>query len=82
VSDLQRQIEAAFDYRGHVTVQLSDGKQVEGFLYNRSQPREGKSEAPWIDLYRKGDGEALRLLVAQVQSIELSGEDCALKNPL
>ena len=82
MSDLQQQIEAGFDFRGHVTVELTDGKRVEGFLYNRSQPSEGNSSAPWIELFRKGDGEALRLLVAQVAKVELTGEDHALKNPL
>jgi len=80
MSDLQQQIEAAFDFRGHVSVHLGDGKTIEGFLYNRSTP--DQECAPWIDLFRKGDGERVRLLAAQVQKIELTGEDHALKNPL
>ena len=30
------QIDAAFDYRGHVTVTLKDGKVIEGYIYHRN----------------------------------------------
>jgi hypothetical protein len=75
--ELKNQIEAAYDYRGHVTVHLNDGSKVEGFLYNRQFPEPLFKGDPFIDLFLKGSGDARRLPLSSLRSIELTGEDCA-----
>ncbi|MGH7426136.1 MAG: hypothetical protein ACREJP_08205, partial [Candidatus Methylomirabilales bacterium] len=34
-TELQEVIEAAFDYRGDVTLTLRDGTRIEGYIFNR-----------------------------------------------
>ena len=70
------QIEKAFDYRGHVTLTLADGKTVEGFLYNRElAPFKGE---PYVELFRKDSDERLRVPAKHVRAVTLSGKDFAV----
>ena len=68
---LKDQIEAAFDYRGHVTLRLTDGSSVEGYMYSRD------FGLGVIDLMVKNSEERRRLEISKLASVELSGEDCA-----
>ena len=69
------QIEAAFDYRGHVTVTLADGRELEGFLFNRElAPLKGE---PYVELIIKDREERLRLPAASVAAVALTGKDFA-----
>ena len=36
-NEVAKQIDEAFDFRGHVTVSFTDGKTMEGYLFNRDQ---------------------------------------------
>ena len=74
---LKAQIEAAFDYRGHVTVRLKDGTAVEGFLYNRQYDNARLPEDNYVDLMVKNSEERKRLPIAALESIALTGEDTA-----
>lgn len=67
---LTEQIEAAFQYRGDVTVTLRSGDTVSGYLYNRASGQ-------YVELFRTGDGISCRLTERDVQSIALSGVDHA-----
>ena len=70
------QIEAAYDFRGHVTLTLTDGKVVEGFLFNRElQPLKGE---PYVEIIRKDSDERLRYPAASVRSVALTGKDFAV----
>lgn len=77
MDDLSRQLEAAFDYRGHVTVTLKDGSTVEGFLFNRQLASPLLKEPPFVELYLKGSAEHRKLAISELKSIALSGEDFA-----
>jgi hypothetical protein len=68
---LKAQIDAAFDYRGHVTVRLADGGSFEGFLYNR------RYEEGWVELFVKNTEERRRVEISAIASVELTGEDAA-----
>ena len=68
---LKNQIEAAFGFRGHVTVKLTDGAAVEGYLYNR------QFEEGYIELFVKNSDERRRLEIARISAVELTGEDYA-----
>lgn len=74
--DVAAQIEAAYDFRGHVTLTLNDGKSVEGFLFNRElAPFKGD---PYVEILRKDSDERLRFAAADVKSVALTGKDFAV----
>ena len=70
------QIETAYDYRGHVTLTLNDGKIVEGFLFNREvAPLKGE---PYIEMMRKDTDERIRFASKDVKSVAITGKDFAV----
>ena len=74
--EVAEQIEIAYDYRGHVTMTLNDGKVVEGFLFNREvAPLKGE---PYVEIIRKDSEERLRFASKDVKSVALSGKDFAV----
>ena len=73
--DVAAQIDAAFDFRGHVTVSLADGRKIEGFLFNRElAPTKGE---PYIEVIPKDSEERLRFPAESVSGVTLSGKDFA-----
>lgn len=75
MNDVERAIEDAFHFRGHVAVHLRGGERVEGYLFNRDlAPRKG---APFAELFLKGSGAPRRIAVSDVERVERTGEDCA-----
>ncbi|MFI5347669.1 MAG: hypothetical protein ACHQ51_14940 [Elusimicrobiota bacterium] len=74
--EVAEQIEIAYDFRGHVTLTLNDGKVVEGFLFNREvTPLKGE---PYVEMIRKDSDERLRFAAKDVKSVVLSGKDFAV----
>jgi hypothetical protein len=73
---LLKQIDAAFDYRGHVTVTLKDGSAVEGYMFNR-QLSSKTGEAPYVEIIVKNSSERRTLAVSNIACVALTGEDCA-----
>jgi hypothetical protein len=71
---LRAQIEAAYDYRGHVTVTLKDGKTVEGFLYNREFENPRVAEDHFVELMLKDSEERRRLKIEEISSVALTGQ--------
>lgn len=80
-SELEKQIEAGFDYRGHVTITFKDGKKTEGFLYNRQFKNPKLSEDNFIEVFLKEGGDGRKYSISDLQSVDLTGEDCAALNP-
>ena len=76
-SELERQIEAAFDYRGHVTIAFKTGESVEGFVFNRQFAHPKLSEEPFIEVFLAGSGERRKYAIATIQSVALTGKDYA-----
>lgn len=73
--DVARQIEDAFDYRGHVTVTLKDGRVIEGYVYHRQlDERFGE---PCLEMFPKDKDERLVIAAQSVKSIALTGKDFA-----
>jgi hypothetical protein len=69
------QIDAAFDYRGHVTVTLKDGKVIEGYIYHRNlDERFGE---PCLEMFPKDKDERLVIAAQSVKSVALTGKDFA-----
>ena len=63
-------IKAAVDYRGDVTLELKDGNQLEGYLFNFSNNR--------LSVYPKDTQEKKTVLLQDVVAINFTGKDYAL----
>ncbi len=73
--DVAAQIDAAFDFRGHVTVTLDDGRTVEGYLFNRElTPLQGEA---YIEVMLKDSDERRRFPAASVRAVAMTGKDFA-----
>ncbi|MBI3547420.1 MAG: hypothetical protein HY078_00055 [Elusimicrobia bacterium] len=75
--DLKKQIEIAFDFRGHVTVVLDDGTSLEGYLYNRQYATAKRPQDGYVDVILKNKDEKRRVPMDRIRSIAITGEDCA-----
>lgn len=74
--DVAAQIDAAFDFRGHVTLTLNDGKTLEGYLFNRElSPLKGEA---YVEFIPKDSDERLRFAAKDVRSVALTGKDFAV----
>ncbi|MDE2291451.1 MAG: hypothetical protein KGL53_05155 [Elusimicrobia bacterium] len=74
---LSKQIEAAYDYRGHVTISLKAGGTLEGFVYNRILKSPRMPDGGYLDVMVKDSDEKRRLRFDEIASIALSGKDFA-----
>jgi hypothetical protein len=66
-------VERAFDYRGDVTVVLTEGVEVVGYLFNRE--REGAE--PFVEIMRSSGGDPLTIPYARIRAITFTGKDTA-----
>ncbi|NJL31362.1 MAG: hypothetical protein HC898_06875 [Phycisphaerales bacterium] len=66
-------VEQAFDYRGDVTLITTDGRTIEGYIFDR-RPR---AVPPTLRLIQRSDGSRIQLDYAQVSQIIFSGRDTA-----
>ena len=66
-------INQAFDYRGDVTLTLSNGQLVEGFMSNR----EPKAAPPRVQFFVKGQDLAQVIPYADITAIAFTGKDTA-----
>ncbi len=73
MEELTQAVELAFDYRGDVTIQLTSGDSVVGYLFNRAQDEQGS----WLELFPAGRSDVRRLRYVEVVAIAFSGEDTA-----
>jgi len=80
-NEVEKQIEAGYDYRGHVTITFKSGEKIEGFIANRQFPNPKLKEDNFIEVHLKGSGEVRRYPIPSVLSVELTGKDWALVNP-
>ena len=73
----ERQVEAAFDYRGHVTITLKSGERVVGYVYNRQVAHPKLRERPFLEMFLAGSGEGRKMSLDDIHAIELTGTDYA-----
>lgn len=73
LAELAEAIELAFDYRGDVTVELSSGILIEGYIFNRYS----KGSRSFLQLFPKGEALAQEVPYDEVAMIAFSGEDTA-----
>lgn len=68
-------LEKAFDYRGDVTLTLSGGKSVTGYIFDR---RKGKTLADSaVRLLTASNDEKVRVTYSDIRRVEFSGRDAA-----
>ena len=66
-------IELAFDYRGDVTLQLTSGESLAGFLFNRH----AMGDHPSIEFFPEDDPSPRTIAYSAIASIAFTGEDTA-----
>ena len=79
-SELGKQIEAAYDFRGHVTVKFKEGGSVEGFIFNRQFLDPRLAEDNFIEVFLKGSAEKKKYSILDIESVAITGEDFAAGN--
>ena len=72
-ADLAEAVELAFDYRGDVTLELTSGESVVGYLFNR----DAADPDPWIELFPADNPGPRRIAYASIASLAFTGEDTA-----
>ena len=73
--ELREGIEAAFDYRGDVTLLLRNGARVEGYLFDRRS--RASLEDSQVRLIPTGSTQKLVFRYSDIAGIEFSGRDMA-----
>ncbi|HXH82140.1 MAG TPA: hypothetical protein VNN07_04335 [Candidatus Tectomicrobia bacterium] len=68
---LERVIDLAFDYRGDVTLDLDDGRQVVGYLFNRDARR------GIVQVYERDGAAPVSLPYAAIRAVRFTGRDMA-----
>jgi hypothetical protein len=66
-------IDKAFDYRGDVTLTLSNGQLIEGFMSNR----ESKAVPPRVQFFIKAEEKPHVIPYADITAISFTGKDPA-----
>jgi len=73
LAELAEAVEEAFDYRGDVTLELTSGVKIEGYVFNRypSGPR------PFLQLFAKQQSGTIEIPYADITAIAFTGKDTA-----
>jgi hypothetical protein len=69
-------VEHAFDYRGDITLLLDDGRQIDGYLFNRDRD----VAEPFVQVFERGGTTPLTIPYAQIRAIRFTGKDTAAGN--
>lgn len=81
-TEVERQVEAAFHYRGNVTITLVDGETFDAYLFNRELAHPRLKEPPYVDVFRVGRaGTPERIPIARIAEVKLTGKDHAAVAP-
>ena len=78
IKEIDKQVEAAYDYRGYVTIKFKTGETAEGFVFNREFDNPLMKEDNFIEVILKAGGESRKYPISTLASIALTGEDCAV----
>jgi hypothetical protein len=73
---LHEVVDRAFDYRGNVTVDMKDGSELVGYLFNRN----ADTREPFVQLYDAAGEGPLTIRYADIRTIRFTGKDTAAGN--
>lgn len=71
--ELAEAVEQAFDYRGDITLVLTSGTTIEGYLFNRTPT----GSRPFLQIFPKGQSNERVIEYADIAAIAFSGKDTA-----
>jgi len=66
-------LNAAFDYRGDVTLYLRGGEEVQGYLSNRNP----QAPQPYVEIFPSDGSRLRRILYQAISGIAFTGRDTA-----
>jgi hypothetical protein len=69
-------VDRAFDYRGDVTLVLDDGRQVEGYVFNRDR----EVGEPYLQVLEREGGGRATIPYARIRAVRFTGKDTAAGN--
>ena len=69
-------VDRAFDYRGDVTVLLDDGRELNGYLFNRNPD----AAEPFVQMFEREGSGASSIPYARIRAIRFTGKDTAAGN--
>ena len=69
-------VDHAFDYRGDVTLDLDDGRQLAGYLFNRNR----EVAEPFVQMFEVGHDSPATIPYARIRAIRFTGKDTAAGN--
>ena len=72
-AEIAEAVELAFDYRGDVTMTLTTGESVVGYLFNR----DAAEPDPWIEVFPADNPSPVRIPYDAIASLAFTGEDTA-----
>jgi hypothetical protein len=70
---LGRIIELAFDYRGNTTVVTVNGRELDGYLFNR----DADAAEPFIEMFDVDGAGPHRIPYSEIRTIRFTGKDTA-----
>ena len=69
-------VEHAFDYRGDITLDLDDGRRIDGYLFNRNRD----VAEPFVQMFERGEVTPSTIPYAQIRAVRFTGKDTAAGN--
>ena len=66
-------MDQAFDYRGDVTIHTTDGKAIEGYVFDRR----GDAAEPYVRVIPRDRNDRLNIRYADITRVVFSGRDTA-----
>lgn len=72
-AERRQAVDVAFDYRGDVTLELTSGEKIEGYIFNRN----ASASLPVLQLFPKDQAGTRVVPYADIATIAFTGEDTA-----
>jgi hypothetical protein len=69
-------VDRAFDYRGDITLDLDDGRRIEGYLFNRNRD----VTEPFVQMFPSSEPAPLTIPYARIRAVRFTGRDTAAGN--
>jgi len=69
-------VEHAFDYRGDITLDLDDGRRIDGYLFNRNRD----VAEPFVQMFEREGSSPASIPYARIRAIRFTGKDTAAGN--
>jgi len=73
--DLRNALEQAFDYRGDVSITQKDGRQIEGYIFDRSSGSQLSDS--YVRVLPKDGSPRIKISYAEIAALAFTGRDMA-----